>query len=157
MADVLVLNAGYEPLHRVSLKHAIHMLVREVAVVEESVDGRSFGPFPFPRVLRLVRYVAMRWRYRHGARPVCTKDGVKQRDGRCAYCGGRAETVDHVLPRSRGGTSTWLNLVAACRACNHRKADRTPQEAGMALLVVPYVPDGATLPPPRRAGLGVAA
>ncbi|WP_425953679.1 HNH endonuclease [Xylanimonas sp. McL0601] len=141
MADVLVLNAGYEPLHRVSLRHAIHMLVREVAVVEESEAGRSFGPYPLPRVLRLVRYVTMRWRYRHGHAPACTKAAVRARDGRCAYCGGPADTVDHVLPRSRGGASSWLNLVAACGACNARKADRTPQEADMELRVVPHVPD----------------
>ncbi|MEG3615727.1 MULTISPECIES: HNH endonuclease [Isoptericola] len=139
MADVLVLNAGYEPLHRVSVKHAITMLVREVAVVEESVDGMSFGPYPLPRVLRLVRYVAMRWLYR-GGRPTVTKDGVKRRDGACAYCGGPAQTVDHVVPRSRGGDSSWLNLVAACRACNHRKANRTPLEAGMPLRLTPRIP-----------------
>ncbi|HWV79164.1 MAG TPA: HNH endonuclease [Isoptericola sp.] len=140
MADVLVLNAGYEPLHRVSVKHAITMLVREVAVVEEAVEGHRFGPYPLPRVLRLVRYVAMRWRYRSAGRPAVTKDGVKRRDGACAYCGGPAETVDHVIPRSRGGDSSWLNLVAACEACNGRKADRTPLEAGMPLLLAPFVP-----------------
>ncbi|WP_418277658.1 HNH endonuclease [Isoptericola jiangsuensis] len=140
MADVLVLNAGYEPLHRVSMKHAITMLVREVAVVEEFVEGASFGPYPLPRVLRLVRYVTMRWVYRGGGRPAVTKDGVKRRDGACAYCGGPAQTVDHVVPRSRGGDSSWLNLVAACEPCNHRKADRTPLEAGMPLRVAPHVP-----------------
>ncbi|MCF4121419.1 HNH endonuclease [Antribacter sp. KLBMP9083] len=140
MADVLILNAGYEPLHRVSVRHAIHMLVREVAVVEEAVDGATFGPFPLPRVLRLVRYVAMRWLYKTNGAPACTKLGVKRRDGACVYCGGSAETVDHVLPRSRGGGSTWLNLVAACYACNSFKADRTPAEAGMLLHVTPYVP-----------------
>ena len=138
---VLVLNASFEPMHRVSLKHAISMLVREVAVVHEAVGEASFGPFPVPRVLRLVRYVAMAWRYRRGSLgPVCSKAGVKARDKVCAYCGGPAETVDHVLPRSRGGGSDWLNLVAACVRCIHRKADRTPAEAGMRLRVTPYVP-----------------
>ncbi|RYJ07115.1 MAG: HNH endonuclease, partial [Actinomycetales bacterium] len=61
--SVLVLNASYEPLQRVSLRHAIKMLVREVAVVEES-DDESFGPFPRPRVLRLVKYVVARWIHR---------------------------------------------------------------------------------------------
>ena len=73
---VLVLNASFEPMHRVSLKHAISMLVREVAVVHEAVGEASFGPFPVPRVLRLVRYVAMAWRYRRGSLgPVCSKGG----------------------------------------------------------------------------------
>ena len=139
-ALVLVLNAGYEPLHRVTVKHAMKMLHREVAVVEEAVDGRTFGPYPLPRVLRLIKYVAMKWKYRRGSAPLCTKDGVKHRDGRCAYCGGPPDTVDHVMPKSRGGASSWLNLVAACLPCNHSKAARTPAEAGMVLRVQPYVP-----------------
>src|SRR5690349_8694498 len=61
--NVLVLNASYEPLHKVDVRHAVRMLVRGVAVVEEAVEGRSIGHFPLPRVLRLVRYVTMRWRY----------------------------------------------------------------------------------------------
>ena len=136
-AHVLVLNASYEPLQRVSLRHAIKMLVREVAVIEEEADG-TFGPYPVPKVLRLVRYVVARWRHRRGH--LCTKSAVKARDGMCAYCGGRAETVDHVVPRSRGGVLSWENAVAACLRCNHRKADRTPAEAGMTLLITPTVP-----------------
>lgn len=134
---VLVLNASYEPLQRVSLRHAIKMLVREVAVIEEEDEG-SFGPFPKPKVLRLVRYIVARWRHRRSH--LCTKAAIKARDGACAYCGGQAETVDHVLPRSRGGALTWENAVAACLRCNHRKADRTPAEAGMTLLITPAAP-----------------
>jgi hypothetical protein len=70
---VLVLNASYEPLQRVSLRHAIKMLVREVAVIEEEAEG-TFGPFPKPKVLRLVRYVVTRWRHRRGH--LCTKSAV---------------------------------------------------------------------------------
>lgn len=77
MSGVLVLNASYEPLHRVSLQHAIGMLVREVAVVEEAGIG-SMGPYPVPKVLRLVRYVVMRWKYR--ARRGCTKEAIRARD-----------------------------------------------------------------------------
>ncbi|WP_028051208.1 HNH endonuclease [Cellulomonas sp. URHD0024] len=141
MTGVLVLNAGYEPLQRVSLAHAVRMLHRQVAVVEEAVDGRTFGPYPLPRVLRLVRYVQMRWRNRRGI-PMWSRSGMLERDGHvCAYCGTRgATTVDHVLPRSRGGASSWLNTVAACLDCNHRKRDRTPQEAGMGLRFEPHVP-----------------
>jgi len=135
--DVLVLNASYEPLQRVSLRHAIKMLVREVAVIEESLD-ETFGPFPRPKVLRLVRYVVAKWRHRQAR--VCTKSAIKARDRACAYCGGAAETVDHVVPRSRGGELTWENAVAACLRCNHRKGNRTPDEAGMVLLVVPVRP-----------------
>ena len=135
--DVLVLNASYEPLQRVSLRHAIKMLVREVAVIEESHD-ETFGPFPRPKVLRLVRYVVAKWRHRRSR--VCTKAAIKARDRHCAYCGGAAETVDHIVPRSRGGELTWENAVAACLRCNHRKGNRTPVEAGMTLLVSPHPP-----------------
>ncbi len=135
--SVLVLNASYEPLQRVSLRHAIKMLVREVAVIEEEAGG-TFGPFPVPKVLRLVRYVVTRWLHRRSQ--LCTKSAIKARDKVCAYCGGHAETVDHIIPRSRGGTLTWDNAVAACQRCNHRKADRTPEEAGMVLRVVPARP-----------------
>lgn len=145
--DVLVLNASYEPLQRVSVRHAIKMLVREVAVIEEA-DDAMFGPFPRPRVLRLVRYVVARWRHRRG----CTKAAVKARDLMCGYCGGSAETVDHIVPRSRGGTLTWDNAVAACLRCNHRKADRTPHEAGMTLLITPGPPAAWVYAPATVAG-----
>lgn len=138
MTDVLVLNASYEPLQRVSVRHAIVMLYRQVAVVEEEVDGSRFGPYPMPRVLRLVRYVVMKWVHR--GVPPCTKAGIHARDRACAYCGGRAQTVDHIVPRSRGGGSTWTNLVSACSRCNERKGNRTPAEAGMQLRVKPYAP-----------------
>ena len=71
---------------------------------------------------------------------------VLKRDGhRCAYCGARATTVDHILPASRGGDWSWMNAVAACEPCNFRKADRTPAEARMVLHVTPYVPTRAQL------------
>lgn len=144
--NVLVLNASYEPLHSVEVRHAIRMLVRGVAVVEEAVEGRRFGHFPMPKVLRLVRYVAMRWR--HGRRPPWGKRGLYQRDrGLCAYCGRPGNSVDHVVPRSRGGGTTWENTVVACNPCNNRKRDRTPAEAGMRLLVQPHVPRWAELIP----------
>ena len=134
---VLVLNASYEPLQRVSVRHAIKMLVREVAVIEEATE-QNFGPFPVPKVLRLVRYVVTKWMHQRTRIP--TKSAIKARDGMCAYCGGAPETIDHIVPRSRGGTLSWENAVAACIRCNHRKADRTPSEAGMRLLVAPVQP-----------------
>lgn len=144
MSQVIVLNATYEPLHVVTLKHAIRMLVRQVAVVEEA-DG-TFGPFPRPLVLRLVRYVRMAFRYARRAASY-SRAGVIQRDrGRCAYCGRRgADTMDHVVPRSRGGVTGWLNAVAAHRECNRAKGDRTPDEAGMPLRWRPWTPTRADL------------
>ena len=144
--SVIVLNASYEPLHTVSIQHAIRMLVREVAVVEEAHGERTIGPFPVPRVLRLVRYVVTHWRYAAG-RMKYSKHGVLRRDKfRCAYCGlENADTMDHVQPRSRGGRTEWLNAVAAHASCNERKGNRTPNEAGMPLLWQPWVPTRAEL------------
>jgi 5-methylcytosine-specific restriction endonuclease McrA len=122
------------------------MLVREVAVVEEAHGERTIGPFPVPRVLRLVRYVVTHWRYAAG-RMKYSKHGVLRRDRfRCAYCGlDNADTMDHVQPRSRGGRTEWLNAVAAHAACNERKGNRTPSEANMPLLWQPWVPTRAEL------------
>jgi len=136
---VLVLNADLGPLHRVTLRHAVRMLLREVAVVHESEPDRLIGVYPMPKVVRLVSYVVTRWRFGNG--PAWSRAGVHARDGRrCGYCGKDATTIDHILPRSRGGRNTWKNTVAACTVCNQRKGDRTPAEAGMVLRVKPSIP-----------------
>lgn len=141
--QVTLLNASYEPLGSVSFKHAVRMLFREVAIVEEGRDDRMIGPHPWPVVIRLVRYVAARWLYREAA---WSRQNVLRRDRHtCAYCGGRAETVDHVLPASRGGRWEWANTVAACEPCNSRKGDRMPAEAAMPLRFEPFVPTRAQL------------
>lgn len=148
MTVVMLLNASYEPLAQVSFQHAVKMLVREVAIVEEAAkhpDGadRMIGPHPWPRVIRLVRYVATKWLYRPAG---WSRQGVLLRDRfACAYCGGTATTIDHILPESRGGLWSWANNAAACERCNGRKGNRTPEEAGMRLLVEPYVPTRAQL------------
>lgn len=144
MSDVLVLNADLGPLHRVSLRHAVRMLCRQVAEVHEAVPDRIIGVWPVPRVVRLVRYLTTRWRYTTG--PRWSRPGVLTRDGRvCGYCPAAASTVDHIVPRSRGGKNSWLNTVAACGPCNQRKRDRTPVEAGMRLRVQPAMPTWAAL------------
>jgi 5-methylcytosine-specific restriction endonuclease McrA len=143
---VLVINADLGPLHRVSVRHAIRMICRQVAVIHEAEPDRQLGVFPLPRVVRLVRYVVTRWRYTAG--PPWSRRGVMARDRyRCGYCGGAASTVDHILPRSRGGRNTWRNTVAACGGCNQRKGDRTPAEASMPLRVTPAAPTWAVLVP----------
>lgn len=144
MSAVLVLNTDDTALHTVSLHHAIGMLLREVAVVEDVAADVSFGEFPVPQTLRLRRYVATTFLY--AREPGWTKRGVLRRDrGTCAYCGERATTVDHVVPVSRGGGSTWENTVAACSPCNSRKANRTPNEAAMPLRWRPFAPSRAQL------------
>lgn len=144
MEAVLVVNADLGPLHRVSLKHAIRMLLRQVAEIHEAEPDRLIGVYPMPRVVRLVQYVVTKWRYSAG--PAWSRQGVITRDeGRCGYCGSHATTVDHVLPRSRGGKNTWRNTVAACGPCNQRKGDRTPAEAWMPLRTTPRAPSWAAL------------
>ena len=143
---VVLLNASYEPLGTVTFKHAVRMLFREVAIVEEGNAERMIGPHPWPAVIRLVRYVAAKWLYREAA---WSRQNLLRPDRhRCAYCGRRATTVDHVLPASRGGRWEWTNTVAACEPCNHRKGDRTPAEAGMPLLFQPFAPTRAQLGSP---------
>ena len=140
---VIVLNADLGVLHTVSLKHAIRMLIREVAEVHESAD-EFFGDFIKPKSIRLVKYINTVWRYAKS--PKWSKNGVMARDShKCAFCGGKAATIDHVLPRSRGGKNRWDNTVAACSPCNNKKGCRTPEEAGMKLLVVPRIPKWSEL------------
>jgi 5-methylcytosine-specific restriction endonuclease McrA len=142
---VLLLNATFEPLAVVTAKRAIVlMLTGKAECVEVTLEGAAFRSesltIPAPSVMRLSRYV--RVPYRHAV-PM-TRAGVLRRDGRrCAYCGKRADTIDHVVPRSRGGTHTWDNCVAACRTCNSRKADRLIEELGWKLAVTPRAPDRA--------------
>jgi len=141
---VLVINADLGPLHRVTVQHAVRMLCRRVAEIHEAEPDQVIGVFPMPRVVRLVRYVVTRWRF--GAGPAWSRAGVLRRDNRCcAYCGGPASTIDHILPRSRGGRNTWRNTTAACYACNQRKGDRTPAEAAMPLRREPVNPGWAAL------------
>ncbi|MEU0932323.1 MULTISPECIES: HNH endonuclease [unclassified Embleya] len=141
MRETLVLNATYQPLATVSFKRALVLVLQEKAVVEHVAPGRVVRAatleIPLPRVIRLLKFVRVPFRQQ----AAWSRRGVLLRDNRrCAYCGGRATTVDHVLPRSRGGADSWLNTVAACGNDNQRKAARTPVEAGMRLLFEPYEP-----------------
>lgn len=144
MDRALVLNASYEPICVVPLRRAVVLVLAEKAEVVSAGDGavRAVScSVPLPAVIRLTRYV--RIPYRSGT--TLTRRAVLARDRyRCAYCEKRATTVDHVIPRSRGGGNVWENVVAACRTCNGRKDDRTPEEAGMKLRFKPFVPAGTT-------------
>lgn len=138
---VVVLNASFEPLGVVPVARALVYLVRERAVIVDVVPGETIrsaqAEFPLPRVVQFREMIRVPYRY---GQVGWTRAGLLQRDAhRCAYCGRRSSTVDHVLPRSRGGRDEWLNTVAACRQCNGSKADRTPEEAGMPLLYQPRV------------------
>lgn len=141
-ARVLILNASYEPLHVCSVKRAITLLMHEYA--ERVLDGDRVlrspsSVVPVPSVIRLRRYV----RRPHRQRVAFNRKNVFRRDDHtCQYCGVRSHdlTLDHVMPRSRGGPTSWENVVACCRRCNAHKRDRTPQEAAMALRRAPRAP-----------------
>ncbi|MFI9050014.1 HNH endonuclease [Streptomyces sp. NPDC053427] len=144
MRETLVLNASFEPLSTVSLRRAVVLVMQDKAVVENAHPGLRIRAasvdVPVPRVIRLSRYVRVPFR----RRAAWSRRGVLVRDQhRCAYCGRRATTVDHVVPRAQGGADTWLNTVASCAEDNHRKADRTPEQAGMRLLRRPFEPTPA--------------
>lgn len=140
MAQALVLNATYEPLSVVSARRAVVLLVREKAELVES-QGKHWSSermrVPVPTVIRLLRYVRVPFQRRV---PLNRRAVFARDEHLCQYCGSPAENLDHVLPRSRGGTHTWENVVAACRRCNTRKGDRTPDEVGMRLTVAPRAP-----------------
>lgn len=141
---VVVLNASFEPLGIVPVSRAVTFLVRERAVIVEAIPDRVIrsaqAELPFPRIVQFREMI--RVPYRFGAEP-WSRRGVLQRDNfECAYCdsGRRALTVDHIVPRSRSSRpDTWLNTIASCGICNNRKADRTPEEAGMTLRFQPRV------------------
>lgn len=148
MTDVLLLNASYQVLSRIDWQRAVVLVTSGEAETIESVPDRwVHSPrlvLPWPTIVRLHQYRHVTHRAGRSRFPSFAQ--IKLRDGRrCAYCGGHGDTVDHVIPRSRGGSGEWDNLVCACRACNNRKADRTPVEAGMKLLWAPrpIVPDVA--------------
>ena len=140
MARALLLNASFEPLCVVSSRRAVVLVLKEKAEVVERNGAELHSEravVPVPSVIRLVHFVRVPYR----ARVPMTRAALMHRDRfRCAYCGGKADTVDHVVPRSRGGPHAWENVVASCRSCNSRKEDRLPAEAGLRLHHPPRAP-----------------
>jgi 5-methylcytosine-specific restriction endonuclease McrA len=134
MQRSLVLNASYEPLSVVSSRRAVCLLLADKAELLEA-DGSVLRSerltLPSPAVIRLCYMVRAP---RRRVASVSRRAVFARDDYRCQYCGDRADSIDHVVPRSRGGSDEWDNLVAACRTCNSTKRNRTPAEAGMRLL-----------------------
>jgi len=137
MERALLLNATYEPLRVVSWKKAIVMLTLGKAEVVETYDrvihGVSFS-IKLPSVIRLIKFIK-------GKPPSLkfSRQNIYLRDkGICQYCGKHYHrelvTFDHVVPRSKGGLTDWMNIVTCCRPCNRKKGGRTPKEAGMRLI-----------------------
>ena len=150
--QVLLLNATYEPMRVIHVRRAVGLLMRGAAEGVEGVAAHLRTPstvFEVPAVIRLRYFVNVPKR---GA--TWSRRRVLARDAfTCIYCGSRAGdrrqgrlltqrdfTVEHLIPLSRGGGNSWGNTACACRWCNHRKADRTPHEAGMRLIWEPKTP-----------------
>jgi 5-methylcytosine-specific restriction endonuclease McrA len=140
MSRALVLNATYEPLCVVPSRRAVVLVLDHKAEIlhdtGEAVHSERLT-VAVPSVIRLRQFVKVPFR----RRAPLNRRGIFARDGhRCQYCGGAAESIDHVHPRSKGGEHTWENVVAACRACNVRKRDRLLPETSMALRRPPVAP-----------------
>lgn len=140
----LVLNKSYEPLMILDWRRAFILVCLKKATVEQSYDetvNSSSDTFEIPAVVRLEKMIRKARRiHRFSSKGVFVRDKHM-----CQYCGVKLTkkeppTMDHVLPKSRGGPKSWTNIVASCMPCNNRKGDRTPAEAGMTLLSKPRVP-----------------
>ena len=137
---VLVLNASYEPINICTERRAVVMIFKGVARMEEH-NGHLLHSSKLtmhaPSVIRLAEYRHIP----HERRSLSRKNILLRDQFTCQYCGKVFQpsdlTLDHIVPRSRGGNSTWENLVACCKRCNHKKGSHTPEDAGMTLLKKP--------------------
>src|SRR5437763_17141218 len=139
---VLVLNATYEPINVCTVRRATVLLLKQKAELVERGQWQlrsEHTQMPRPVVIRLVSYVRVP---RDTHRRKITRRAVFARDGwTCQYCGARSNlTVDHVIPKSKGGSSGWDNIVAYCAPCNRRKGDALPRQVGMHLTRQPRTP-----------------
>ncbi len=138
---VLVLNQNYEPLNICSARRAVLLLYKGKAELLENGRGdlrAVSSTMPMPSVIRLMHMVKRpTTQLRFSRREIFSRDKYK-----CQYCGKETKnlTLDHVIPRHRGGPHVWENVTSACIPCNHRKAGRTPAEANMKLLSEPKAP-----------------
>jgi 5-methylcytosine-specific restriction endonuclease McrA len=138
MSKVLVLNASYEPLNITSWRRAVVLLLKGKAESLEHNGKMVYSDFPLPSVIRLRQYVRVPY-----TEIALTRKNLLHRDAHtCQYCQHTGDdlTLDHVIPRSRGGQDSWENIAVACVRCNVQKGNRTPREAGMTLLKPPHKP-----------------
>lgn len=137
-SKVLVLNSSYAPINITSWKRAIILMYKGKANGVEYNHTFINEKIQLPEIIRLVNYVPMPY-----MEIVLSRKNIYLRDNyTCQYCGknGSNLTIDHVIPKSRGGKETWDNMVVCCARCNNRKGDRSLEEAGMKLTGMPYRP-----------------
>lgn len=138
---VLVLNQDYQPISVCTVQRGFLLVFLNKAELLTKVAHQPLrtvtAEFPMPSVIKLHNYVKIPYK---GV--VLTRQNIFKRDGfECKYCGKEEDlTIDHVIPRSKNGKSTWKNLVTACKTCNSLKGDFTPEEAGLRLRTQPFKP-----------------
>jgi len=138
LSKVLVLNASYEPLNICTWRRAVVLLMKGKAEQVEHNGKVIYTDMPLPTVIRLRSYVKIPYK-----EISLSRRNILHRDNyTCQYCGDKRHdlTIDHIIPRSRGGLDSWDNVAAACLRCNVKKGDRTPKEAGMPLNCNPRRP-----------------
>lgn len=140
MSKVLVLNFDYTPLNVTSLQRGFVLVDKgkaEIVKADENPIITSYKNYVRPIIIRLLKYINFRNR---GFR--VNRNRIFRRDNHeCVYCGSKKElTIDHVIPRSKGGRNTWTNLVTCCQKCNLKKGDKTLEESRMHLRIKPYEP-----------------
>lgn len=140
MDRVLVLNSDYTPLNVTDTRRGFILVMKGKAeIVKEDVNKivTTIGEFVKPLIIRLVNYV----KFRRGAIKVGRRRIMKRDGYQCGYCGSsRNLTIDHIIPRSKGGDNSWKNLVTCCNKCNNLKDDKTAEQVGLKLKTKPYEP-----------------
>jgi 5-methylcytosine-specific restriction endonuclease McrA len=140
MEKVLVLNADYSPLNVTTVYKGFSLVNKGKAEILKSSDNpicSGMNKFIRPLIIRLLNFVKFRIK-----KLKINRQRIYLRDGhQCTYCGNKRNlTIDHIIPKSRGGENTWQNLITCCSTCNRYKGDRTPEEANMILKIKPYEP-----------------
>ena len=143
MTHCVLLNADYSFLNLVDWKRAMRLIAKDKVKVlvysDKIIRGGHVHVFKLPSVMKLVKLVKTLYKVKI---PFNKKNVIARDNSKCAYCGSykKSLTIDHIIPKSRGGTSTFENCVASCRTCNAGKRNLTPKEAQMSLTVIPYHP-----------------
>ena len=140
METILVLNSDYTPLNITTFKRAIILVIKGKAeIIKNDVDiiRTETTNYAKPLIIRLLNYISHKMKnFRVNRQRLYKRD-----NNECAYCGSKKElTIDHIIPKSRGGKNSWSNLITCCLPCNLKKGDKTPDEAKMALRFMPKTP-----------------
>ena len=139
--QVLVLNSAYQPINITTLTRGFNLVFKGKAEVVEHLSKKPIiterKNYKRPTVIRLLRYISVPFRKIHLSR----QNIFRRDDHKCIYCGTNSDlTIDHVIPKSKGGKNSWLNLVSCCSDCNLKKGNRTLEEANMTMSHEPFKP-----------------